>query len=156
MLYKLVRTAVFLIICLAGNCPVATPQSIPSFPGADGAAANVIGGRGGIVYHVTKLDKNYSDTAQGTLRYGLTDSNFTVGGQVQPRTIVFDVAGTFWLGRYGAEKNHNNGWDTQSRINLGSNVTLAGQTAPGPVYIMGGVVKAGSTNTILRNLTIAP
>lgn len=131
---------------------VASAQIIPAFPGADGAAANIAGGRGGIVYHVTKLDKNYSHNEPGTLRYGLTDSNFSN----QPRTIVFDVAGTFWLGRFGAEKNHNNGWDTQSRINLGNNITIAGQTAPGPVYIMGGVVKAGSTNVVMRNVTIAP
>ena len=114
------------------------------------------GGRGGIVYHVTKLDRNSSHNEPGTLRYGLTDSNFTVGGQVQPRTIVFDVAGTFWLGRFGAERNHHNGWDTTSRLNLGSNVTIAGQTAPGPVYIMGGLVKAGGNNVVLRNVTIAP
>ncbi|MFT3787881.1 MAG: hypothetical protein QM770_17205 [Tepidisphaeraceae bacterium] len=113
---------------------------------------NVTGGRGGIVYHVTKLDKNYSDTGPGTLRYGLTDSNFSGAA----RTIVFDVSGTFWLGRYGAEKGHDNGWDTQSRYNLGSNITIAGQTAPGPVYIMGGVVKANGSNTILRNVTVAP
>src|SRR5262249_856109 len=49
-----------------------------------------------------------------------------------------------------------NGWDTASRYNLGSNVTIAGQTAPGHVYIMGGVVKGNGTNTILRNVTIAP
>ncbi len=127
-------------------------QGIPAFPGADGAAANVTGGRGGLVYHVTKLDQNYSDNAPGTLRYGMNDANF--GGQ--PRTIVFDVAGTFWLGRFGAEQGHGNGWDTQSRLSLGSNVTIAGQTAPGPVYIMGGVVKAGGANTVLRNVTIAP
>ena len=128
-------------------------SQLPAFPGADGAAAYVTGGRGGIVYHVTKLDRNYSDTSSGTLRYGLSDGNFPAGTR---RTIVFDVAGTFWLGRYAAEKGHDNGWDTQSRINLGNNVTIAGQTAPGPVYIMGGVVKAGSTNVILRNVTIAP
>jgi len=139
-----------LIAALASAIAVA--QTIPAFPGADGAAANVTGGRGGLVYHVTKVDKNYNDSGPGTLRYGLTDSNF--GGQ--PRTIVFDVAGTFWLGRYGAERNHNNGWDTQSRLNLGSHITVAGQTAPGPVYIMGGVVKASSTNVIFRNVTIAP
>jgi hypothetical protein len=131
-------------------------QTIPAFPGADGAAAQVTGGRGGVVYHVTKLDRNSNHNEPGTLRYGLTDSNFTVGGQVQPRTIVFDVAGTFWLGRFGAERNHNNGWDTTSRLNLGSNVTIAGQTAPGPVYIMGGLVKAGGNNVVLRNVTIAP
>jgi len=148
-----------LLLCAASVCTgplVCVAQTIPAFPGADGAAANVAGGRGGIVYHVTKLDRNYSHNEPGTLRYGLTDSNFIVNGQVQPRTIVFDVAGTFWLGRYGPERGHNNGWDTQSRLNLGSHVTVAGQTAPGPVYIMGGLVKAGGTNAILRNVTIAP
>jgi hypothetical protein len=147
---RLVLLALAAVVASATN--QLTAQTIPAFPGADGAGANVTGGRGGIVYHVTKLDKNYSDNAPGTLRYGLTDSNF--GNQA--RTIVFDVAGTFWLGRFGAEKNHNNGWDTQSRINLGNNITIAGQTAPGPVYIMGGTVKAGSTNVIFRNVTIAP
>lgn len=136
-------------IALAAQAALA---QVPAFSGADGAAANVTGGRGGIVYHVTKLDKNYSDTGPGTLRYGLTDSNFSN----QPRTIVFDVAGTFWLGRYGAENGHDNGWDTQSRLNIGSNVTIAGQTAPGPVNIMGGVVKPSGNNAILRNVTIAP
>lgn len=131
---------------------VGSQAQIPAFPGADGAAVHVTGGRGGIVYHVTRLDRNNSDAAKGTLRYGLTDSNFNH----QPRTIVFDVAGTFWLGRFGAEKGHMNGWDTQSRLNLGNNVTIAGETAPGPVYIMGGVVKAGSSNVILRNITVAP
>jgi pectate lyase len=125
---------------------------LPAFPGADGAAAFTTGGRGGLVYRVTKLDKNFNDNGPGTLRYGLTDSNF--GGQ--PRTIVFDVAGTFWLGRFGAERGHDNGWDTQSRLNWGSHVTIAGQSAPGPVFIMGGVTKANGSNTILRNVTIAP
>lgn len=152
MLRTLVRPLLFLVLSLVAWRPVVIAQSIPAFPGADGAASNITGGRGGLIYHVTKVDKNYSDNAPGTLRYGLTDSNFSG----QPRTIVFDVAGTFWLGRFGAEKNHNNGWDTQSRLNLGSNITVAGQTAPGPVYIMGGVVKASSTNVVLRNVTIAP
>jgi hypothetical protein len=131
----------------------ATAQTIPAFSGADGAAGNITGGRGGIVYHVTKLDQNYSDAVPGTLRYGLSDGNFPVGTK---RTLVFDVGGTFWLGRFGAEQGHDNGWDTNSRINLGSNVTVAGQTAPGPVYIMGGLVKASSANAILRNVSIAP
>ncbi len=136
--------------------PLVFAQAIPSFTGADGAGAFATGGRGGVVYHVTKLDQNYSDNVPGTLRYGLTDSNFNVGGVVQPRTIVFDVAGTFWLGRYGADMGHDNGWDTQSRYNSGSNVTIAGQTAPGPVNIMGGVTKANGTNVVIRNVTFAP
>ena len=129
-----------------------SPAGLPAFPGADGAAKLVTGGRGGIVYHVTKLDRNVNDAAAGTLRYGLTDGNFSTG---VPRTIVFDVAGTFWLGRYGAESNHNNGWDTSSRYNLSGNTTVAGQTAPGPVIIMGGTTKASSANIVVRNVTLA-
>ncbi|MFO1488340.1 MAG: immunoglobulin domain-containing protein, partial [Verrucomicrobiota bacterium] len=129
------------------------PANLPAFSGADGAAKFVSGGRGGLVYHVTKLDRNFSDAASGTLRYGLTDGNFPTG---LPRTIVFDVAGTFWLGRYGAESNHVHGWDTSSRFNIPSNVTLAGQTAPGPVIIAGGTTKPSASNIILRNVTLAP
>lgn len=126
------------------------PAQLPAFPGAEGAAKLVAGGRGGTVYHVTKLDKNFNDVSPGTLRYGLS----SVSG---PRTIVFDVAGVFWLGRYGAESNYNNGWNAgQSRYNLSGNTTIAGQTAPGPVIIMGGVTKAGSSNTIIRNIMFAP
>ena len=130
-----------------------SPALLPAFAGADGAARYVTGGRGGIVYHVTALDKNFNDTRSGTLRYGLTDANFPAG---VPRTIVFDVSGVFWLGRYGAESNHNNGWNTQSRYYLSGNTTVAGQTAPGPVIIMGGVTKASAGNIIIRNVTFAP
>ncbi|TAK98152.1 MAG: hypothetical protein EPO07_12285 [Verrucomicrobia bacterium] len=127
-------------------------ERLPAFPGADGAARYVTGGRGGTVYHVTKLDRNYTDSSAGTLRYGLTSGNFPAG----PRTIVFDVGGVFWLGRYGTERpEYDNGWDTQSRYNIPSDVTLAGQTAPGPVIIMGGTTKPGGNNIILRNLTFA-
>src|SRR4051812_37948322 len=31
-------------------------QAIPAFSGADGAGASATGGRGGVVYHVTRLD----------------------------------------------------------------------------------------------------
>lgn len=130
------------------------PAGLPAFPGADGAAKLVSGGRGGIVYHVTKLDQNFSDAAEGTLRYGLTDGNFPPG---VPRTIVFDVAGTFWLGRYGTERpEYDNAWDAQSTYNIPKNITLAGQSAPGPVIIMGGVTKSASANIVLRNITFAP
>lgn len=129
------------------------PAGLPAFPGADGAAKYVSGGRGGIVYHVTKLDRNYNHAETGTLRYGLTDGNFPAG---VPRTIVFDVAGTFWLGKFGAESNHLHGWDTASRYNLSANTTVAGQTAPGPVIIAGGVTKPGAQNIIVRNVTFAP
>ena len=58
----------------------AATQSIPTFPGADGAGANASGGRGGIVYHVTRLDGevNGNRNLPGTLAYGLNDANFPV------------------------------------------------------------------------------
>ena len=111
---------------------------LPAFPGADGAAARITGGRGGAVYHVTKLDTDFNDVAVGTLRYGLT---MLTG----PRTIVFDVSGVIHLGRAAvAGWNANgNGWDTASRLNIPSDTTIAGQTAPGPIIIMGGDHQAG-------------
>lgn len=122
---------------------------LAAFPGADGAGRTVTGGRGGVVYHVTSLAGRYNDpnrAAPGTLAYGLTDTNFTVNGVVQPRTIVFDVGGTIDLGS----------WDTQCRLTTGRNITIAGETAPGGITIMGGVIKVGGGNTIIRNLTVAP
>lgn len=147
------RRRIGVVAVVIGLAPGACLAQLPAFPGAGGAGGDVTGGRGGIVYHVTKLDQNFNDNVEGTLRYGLSDGNFAPGTH---RTIVFDVAGTFWLGRYGAERGHFDGWDTQSRLNLGSNVTIAGQTAPGPVNIMGGVVKANGDNVVIRNVTIAP
>jgi hypothetical protein len=131
-----------------------SPAFLPAFPGADGAAKCATGGRYGIVYHVTVLDKNFNDVRRGTLRYGLNNANFPVG---VPRTIVFDVAGVFWLGLYGAESNYDNGWNAgQSRYDFPGNATIAGESAPGPVIIMGGNVHCNYDNTIVRNITFAP
>ncbi len=131
---------------------------VPAFPGLDGAGSAVTGGRGGIVYHVTRLDTNLGDNGPGTLQYGLNDSNFGGAG----RTIVFDVGGTIWL---GLKTTDVEGWDTQNSVNVGTNVTIAGQTAPGGITIMGAQVKvngktvAGSSlpvsNTIIRDVTLA-
>src|SRR5207249_1530842 len=83
--------------------------ALPAFPGAQGFGANAIGGRTGDVYHVTSL----ADTSTlGTLRYGI--SNAPAGG----RTIVFDIGGTIVM---TADLNIHK-----------SNLTIAGQTAPGP------------------------
>jgi hypothetical protein len=89
-----------------------TARTIPAFPGADGAGAAATGGRGGVVYHVTRLDgeTNGDRNVVGTLAYGLNNANFTVGGVVQPRTIVFDVGGTIWLGRKGENVRPRSGY----------------------------------------------
>lgn len=83
-----------------------------AFPGAEGYGRYAIGGRGGVVYHVTTLDDNGSDEnpIEGSFRYGIKK----VSG---PRTIVFDVAGVISL---------------KSRLTCSDKfVTIAGQTAPG-------------------------
>ena len=78
-----------------------------AFPDAEGYGRYAIGGRGGVVYHVTNL-KN--DHTPGSLVYGLMD----VEG---PRTIVFDVSGIIDL--------------SFVKMFPKPYFTLAGQTAPG-------------------------
>jgi hypothetical protein len=130
-------------------------QSVPSFPGADGAGATATGGRGGSVYHVTVLDTKLGDLTPGTLQYGLKNAT-------GPTTIVFDVGGTIWL---GLKTTDVEGWDTQNSLNIPANVTIAGQTAPGGITFMGSQIKfngqtvSGQTlpfgNDIFRNVTMA-
>ncbi len=133
------------------SCGSGKASTVPAFPGADGAAAGITGGRCGDVYHVTLLDTDSSDMRPGTLRYGLSNASGA-------RTIVFDVSGVFRLGRTAVSgwNANGNGWDTASRLNLPANVTVAGQTAPGPVVIMGGSVRPGATNIVVRHVTVAP
>ncbi|MGC3960944.1 MAG: immunoglobulin domain-containing protein [Verrucomicrobiota bacterium] len=130
---------------------------LPAFPGADGAAKLASGGRGGIVYHVTKLNSALDDpqrNAPGTLLYGLNSGNFPAG----PRTIVFDVAGVLHLGMMDTTNWTSGGhaWDSTSRQSINANnLTIAGQTAPGPVIVMGGTLKPSGNNIVIRNITIA-
>lgn len=89
-----------------------------AFPGAEGYGRYAIGGRGGIVYHVTSLS---GGTEPGTLLYGLTVLN-------EPRYIVFDVSGIIEL-------------DFGSQF-IKPYATIAGQTAPGK----GICIKASNIN----------
>src|SRR5271167_4527338 len=143
-----------ILVCATAFFLRSADAQMMAFSGADGAGALATGGRGGIVYHVTKLDTKFSDAGVGTFRYGLNDANFKdSGGNVIPRTIVFDVGGSIWLGRNTGDTE---GWDTQDPMSVGSNVTIAGQTAPGGINLMGGGLKANGTNAIIRNLFITP
>ncbi len=125
-------SAVFLAAALGVSG--ATAQNIKSFPQAEGFGAEATGGRGGVVYHVTSLgDSN----TPGTLRYGIESLNPNV-----PVTIVFDVGG--WI-----NLNENLGI-------VRSNVTIAGQTAPGDgIGVRNRKFSVGGDDIVVRHVHFA-
>ena len=102
----------------------------PAFPGAEGFGATALGGRSGTVYHVTNLN----DSGSGSFRDAVS---------VARRTIVFDVSGTINLG---------------SKISITqSNITVAGQTAPGDgIAFKGNLFEVKARNVIVRYIRCRP
>ncbi len=106
-----------------------------AFPTAEGYGAHATGGRSasGVVAFVT----NTNDTGAGSLREAVNS-----GGT--PTTVVFTVSGTL---------------TAASNILVGSNVTIAGQTAPGDGFCIKGSplrVRTIDSNVIVRHMCSRP
>lgn len=117
-------TFVMLLIAISGSA------QIPAFPGALGFGANVTGGRGGVIYHVTTL----ADSGTGSFRDAVSHSG---------RIIVFDVGGYVNL---------------KTAVSCSGNLTIAGQTAPGGgIGFYGGEISFSSrSNVVCRYIRIRP
>ena len=105
-------------------CAQANSQQL-AFPGAEGFGAYATGGRRGTVVHVTNLNAS----GPGSLADAVSQPN---------RTVVFDVGGVIDI--------------TGQNLTIASNLTIAGQTAPGEgITIYGGrVIMSNSSNVIMR------
>jgi hypothetical protein len=101
-----------------------------AFPGAQGFGKNATGARNGTVFHVTNLN----DSGTGSFRDAVSASN---------RFVVFDVGGYIQLA---------------TAVLVKSNVTIAGQTAPGGgIGFRGGEVAfASQSNIICRYIRVRP
>ena len=105
---------------------------LPAFPGAEGGGKYTTGGRGQEVYIVNTLAdyKKGEAVIPGSLRDAVSQGN---------RTIVFRVGGTIHL--------------KESLKILGSNLTIAGQTAPGDgITVSDYTTSIEADNVIIRYL----
>ncbi len=132
MLTGRLRQAWFAWMGLAAGWLGTAAAQQPAFPGAEGFGAFATGGRSGTVYHVTNLNNSGS----GSFRDAVSQPN---------RTVVFDVSGIINI-------------PSNQPISIGqSNITVAGQTAPGDgITTRGGLVEVKGRNVIVRFLHCRP
>lgn len=127
--------AVVAFCMVAGVQGVTAHAALPAFSGAEGAGMYATGGRGQTVYHVTNLNTS----GPGSFADAVSQSN---------RFIVFDVGGTVAYNG-GGPANY-------IRVNA-SNLTIAGETAPGQGFtVTGTTLKFGGDNVIVRNIRSRP
>lgn len=124
---KAAKCCLWVLLCLMVPDLSLYAQTI-AFPGAEGAGQMAVGGRYGEVYIVTNLN----DSGPGSFRDAVSEPN---------RIVVFEVGGII---------------QTNSRIVVAHNVTIAGQTAPGDgVVIYGdGITFTQASNSIVRYLRV--
>jgi pectate lyase len=122
------KTTQLALACALACASLQAGAQTLAFPGAVGFGANATGGRGGTVVHVTNLN----DSGPGSFRDAVS---------AKGRIVVFDVGGYIVL---------------KSPVSVQSNITIAGQTAPGDgIGIMAGEVSlSGKSNIIIRNLRV--
>jgi hypothetical protein len=114
----------------------AAAPAMPAFAGAEGFGRDAIGWRGGRVLKVSTL----ADRGPGSLRACAEGD--------QPRVCIFEVAGTI---------------EVDSTITVGSNVYVAGQTAPGEgVQLRLGAAESrpitvlAASDVVIRHLRLRP
>ena len=123
-----------------------------AFPGAEGAGAGALGGRGGDVYHVVNLNDDGSGVAAlwhhqlhrnpvRTTTPGTGTTNFANNGSITvtnisgARTIVFGVSGTIEL--------------LSPLVITNSFLTIAGQTSPNGITVAGDLTTVQSAHDVV-------
>lgn len=113
-----------LIAAAAISVGAVAQEQAPAFPGAEGHGRYVTGGRGGKIVHVTNLN----DSGAGSLRQAVSGND--------KKIVVFDVCGYI---------------DLKSDLKIGSNTTIAGQTAPGQgITVRYYTIRPDADNIIVR------